>query len=62
MIKRTTTYYLLLGILFNVIGLLLPTSHMVAPSHDRWFVSAAWGLAAIFTALAVRNMYVARRR
>jgi hypothetical protein len=61
-IKRTTTYYLLLGVLFNVIALLLPPSHLVAPSHDRWFISAACAVATIFTALAVRNMYIAWRR
>jgi hypothetical protein len=55
-------YYLLLATAFMVIGLLLPSSHIVPPKDLRWAVSGVWVIAIVFNVLAVRVFYVTRPR
>lgn len=62
MTNRAVNRYLLLGIAFNVIALLLPLSRVATPSHNHWLVTSVIGAAALFNALAVHQLWIKRHR
>lgn len=52
----------LLGIAFMVIGLLLPSAHVIPAAHLHAAVIAAWVVGIGFNALALKDMYARRKR